>query len=128
MFYGLKVLTQAGMFVLGLSACSCFAAGNPLNKNTGEEANEQSWARAQRTNVKHEAQTIIQQKAQTQAEQRQARLASLNWYGISNSRPSTSTTPFTSRYGSMWEMPGGRPYSWYPPYTYTRPHYALYWR
>jgi hypothetical protein len=69
---------------------------------------------------------IIHEKAQARAYQRQARLASMSWYGISSSRPTTATTPFMSRYGSVWEMPGGRPYSWYP--TYGWPAYSYYVR
>ncbi len=68
---------------------------------------------------------LIIQKAQVRAEQRQARIASMSWYGMSNSRPTGAPTPFTSRYGPAWEMPGGRPFAWYP---YARPGYVMYWR
>ncbi len=67
---------------------------------------------------------IIHEKAQARAYQRQARLASMSWYGMSNSRPQASPTPFTSRYSPTWEMPGGRPYSWYPSYRW--PGYVHY--
>ncbi len=69
---------------------------------------------------------IIQEKAQARAYQRQARLASMSWYGMSNSRPQASSTPFTSRYSPVWEMPGGKRYSWYP--TYRWPGYGYYVR
>lgn len=69
---------------------------------------------------------IIHEKAQARAQQRQARLAALNWYGMSNSRPQAASTPFTSRYSPVWEMPGGKPYSWYPNYQW--PGYAYYVR
>jgi len=46
-------------------------------------------------------------KGPSAAEQRQERMASMNWYGMSNSRPNAATTPFTSRYSSVWEMPAG---------------------
>jgi hypothetical protein len=61
---------------------------------------------------------IVHEKAQARAAQRQARLASLSWYGMSNSRPQAASTPFTSRYSPVWEMPGGKPYSWYPVYQW----------
>jgi hypothetical protein len=61
---------------------------------------------------------IVQEKAQARAYQRQARLASMSWYGMSNSRPQAASTPFTSRYSPVWEMPGGKPYSWYPTYRW----------
>jgi len=69
---------------------------------------------------------IVQEKAQARSYQRQARLASMSWYGMSNSRPQAATTPFTSRYSPAWEMPGGRPYAWTP--TYLWPGYGAYVR
>jgi hypothetical protein len=57
---------------------------------------------------------IIHQKALARSEQRQARLASLDWYGISNARPATAATPFTSLHSRAWQTPGLRPYAWHP--------------
>jgi hypothetical protein len=65
---------------------------------------------------------IVHEKAQTRAYQRQARMASMQWYGMSNSRPQAASTPFTSRYSPVWEMAGGKPYSWYPTY-----HWPVYY-
>jgi hypothetical protein len=65
---------------------------------------------------------IIQQKAMVRAAQRQARIASMQWYGMSNARPTAATTPFCSQYSPSWQMPGGRPYAWY---TSGRPVYVL---
>jgi hypothetical protein len=56
---------------------------------------------------------IIQQKSQERAAQRMARLEALNWYGMSNSRPTASRSPYTSLYSPVWQMPGGRPFAWY---------------
>ena len=96
-----------------------------MNMASGDDAREQSWNREQKINTKSPAQAIIQQKAQVRAEQRQERMASMSWYGMSNSRPNAATTPFTSRYSSTWEMPGGRPYSWTP--AWSRPNYVFAW-
>ena len=132
MIYRLKKSMWMGIVVTSMAACSCLAAGDFVAAATGaagEEQHDQSWAREQKTAPKQEARTIIQQKAQVRAEQRQARLASMNWYGMSNSRPTASPTPFTSRYSPLWEMPGGMPYSWHPEYTYNnRTSYLYYWR
>lgn len=57
---------------------------------------------------------IIQYKAQLRAQQRMHRMASMHWYGMSASRPRASATPFTGMYGSVWQMPGGRPDAWVP--------------
>ena len=120
----LKLTLQVGIVSVSLSACSCFAAGTLLYANAEEETHDQSWNREQ-SSYRQDARAIVQQKAQARAEQRNDRLATSSWYGISNSRPSGSSTPFTSRYGSSWEMPGGRPYSWYP--AYSRPNYVFLW-
>jgi hypothetical protein len=65
---------------------------------------------------------IIQQKAQYRAMQRQARIASMQWYGMSNARPTAAATPFCSMYSPAWQMPGGRPYAWY---SCERPVYII---
>jgi hypothetical protein len=122
----LKLILQVGIVSASLSAVPCFAKGAPMNTDAGEESHEQSWNREQRSNTKKEdARAIVQQKAQARGEQRNDRLATSAWYGISNSRPTSSATPWGSRYGSQWEMPGGRPNSWYP--AYARPNYVFLW-
>lgn len=122
----LKVIAELGIVAFALAAGSCFAAGDVVKAAAGgEESQNQSWNREQRINRKIGVLAIIQQKAQVRAEQRQDRMASMSWYGMSNSRPNAATTPFTSRYSSVWEMPGGRPYSWNP--SWSRPDYVLYW-
>lgn len=60
---------------------------------------------------------IIQYKAQVRAQQRMARMASMQWYGMSASRPRASATPFAGMSSPMWQMPGGRPFAWTPRYT-----------
>jgi len=121
----LKILTGSCIVAIGIMATSCLAAGNMTNSGTGDEPQEQSWNREQTTSARMDAKAYIQQRAQARAQQRQDRIASMNWYGMSNSRPNASTTPFTSRYSSVWEMPGGRPYSWTP--AWARPNYILAW-
>jgi hypothetical protein len=87
------------------------------------EPRDDSWYREQ--SVKPDTKTIIQQKAMVRGQQRADRMASMQWYGMSNSRPQAASTPFSTRYSPAWEMPGGKPYSWYPN---SRPGYVLYWR
>ena len=121
----LKILTGVCVLAVGILATSCFAAGNLMSTGAGDNAQEQSWNREQKTSAKIEARAYIQQRAQARAQQRQDRIAAMNWYGMSNSRPNAATTPYTSRYSSVWEMPGGRPYSWTP--AWSRPNYILAW-
>jgi hypothetical protein len=103
-----------------------FAAGNLANNTTTTataEDQQESWYREQ--SAKPDAKAVVQQKAMVRADQRMARMASLQWYGMNNSRPQASGTPYSTRYSPLWEMPGGKPYSWYP---YARPGYVMYWR
>jgi hypothetical protein len=120
-----------GSFLITITEASV-AAGDFMNMPTStnaaaaplaEEQHEQSWYREQ--SAKPDPKAIVQQKAQIRGQQRMDRIASMNWYGMSNSRPQGSPTPFFTRYGPTWEMPGGKPYSWYPQ---SRPGYVMYWR
>ena len=110
------------MSVLALTLGICFAACAPINAQdfssltTDIEERESSYY--SQPTYRPNSLAIIHEKAQARAYQRQARLASMNWYGMSNSRPQAASTPFTSRYSPTWEMPGGKPYSWYPTYRW----------
>jgi hypothetical protein len=120
-----KLTLQMGVVAVSLSACSCFAKGTLMNTGAEESSQEQSWNREQKSTLHQESRAIVQQKAEARSAQRMDRMATSAWYGVSNSRPSATSTPFTARYGSVWEMPGGRPYSWYP--AYARPNYVFWW-
>ncbi len=65
------------------------------------------------TNNQPSPRQIVQQKAMARSQQRADRIASTNWYGMSNARPTAAPTPFTSMYSPAWQMPGGRPYAWF---------------
>jgi len=121
-----KLSATTAAAIVGLSTCLCFGAGTMTSASDSDESREQSWNREQKSATKVDARAMVQQKAELRAEQRNSRLASSAWYGISNSRPSGSATPFTARYGPVWEMPGGKPYSWYPPNT--QPGFFVYLR
>jgi hypothetical protein len=122
--YSLRALVVGIGLAVGPGAC--LAAGNltsPSTTTSGEEQQSESWYREQ--SAKPDAKAVAQQKAMVRADQRMARMASMQWYGMSNSRPQATATPFSTRYSPLWEMPGGRPYAWYPQ---ARPGYVMYWR
>jgi hypothetical protein len=106
---------------LNLAATSLLAAQQYGGVARLDEPREESLY-YQQPGQRPDAQAIIHEKAQTRAYQRQARLASLSWYGMSNARPTAAPTPFTSLYSPVWQMPGGRPYAWHsrgwPTYIY----------
>jgi hypothetical protein len=56
----------------------------------------------------------VRRKAESRAQQRQDRLAATRWYGISNSRPTASPTPFTSGYSAYWGSNSYDPLRWRP--------------
>ncbi|TWU00264.1 hypothetical protein Pla108_12110 [Botrimarina colliarenosi] len=57
---------------------------------------------------------IIQQKAQMKAAQRAGRIATREWYGYSQARPTTAATPFGGQYGAQFNgYTMGRPDSYY---------------
>jgi hypothetical protein len=80
-------------------------------KVTGDA--QDSWTYQPPTNNVVTARMIVQQKAEIRAQQRMDRLAALSWYGMSNSRPMASGTPYCSMYSPTWQVPGGRPFAWY---------------
>ena len=82
----LKLILQVGIVSVSISAAPCFAKGTPMNTDSEEESHEQSWNREQKSSQKQEARALVLQKAESRAEQRNDRLASSAWYGISNSR------------------------------------------
>lgn len=58
----------------------------------------------------------VRRKAEFQAEQRQQRIAAMDWYGFSAARPRMAHTPFTSRYASpTWTGSDG-----YDPFRFTQ--------
>ncbi|QDU86777.1 hypothetical protein Pla175_01270 [Pirellulimonas nuda] len=48
---------------------------------------------------------IMQAKSQQRAAERMARMASLEWYGLSVARPAASPTPFTGSSNRGWQTP-----------------------
>jgi hypothetical protein len=57
---------------------------------------------------------IVQQKAQSRAADRMARIAALEWYGHSKARPQSSATPFSGMYGDQFQGSSfGRPNAWH---------------
>jgi hypothetical protein len=110
----LKVSFQGMCVVLWLTACAGLAGAQEAGmKSPTTPPRGESWY-YQQPNYQPSPRAIIHQKAFARSAQRDARLASLNWYGMYNARPTAASTPFTSLYSPVWQMPGGRPYAWYP--------------
>lgn len=103
------------LFVASTLLVSTVSAQEPARNVSAEPAVEQdeAWSYEQSYSSKPDPTAIIQQKAQIRAAQRMDRMAAMQWYGMSNARPTASATPFTTMYSPAWQMPGGRPFAWF---------------
>jgi hypothetical protein len=84
----------------------------PQETQTTESYTSAPYAQPAQPSYETHVRTVSQQNAYARGQQRQQRMASMAWYGMSNSRPTVSTTPFTTIYSPVWQMPGGRPFAW----------------
>jgi hypothetical protein len=71
------------------------------------------WVYSQEQRRHDDPAQAVRRKAEFQAEQRMARLASLKWYGYSNSRPEASMTPMMGTYSAGWGGNGWNRYEWF---------------
>lgn len=60
------------------------------------------WLYEQEMRRSHDTQELILQRAKFRAAQRQLKIASMEWYGLSNSRPIANPAPFTGTYSPRW--------------------------
>jgi hypothetical protein len=109
-----KVSLRAVCFALCLTTCAAVARAQEAETQSTADAQRSENYYYQQPNYQPNPRAIIHQKALARSAQRDARLASLNWYGMYNARPTAAPTPFTTLYSPVWQMPGGRPYAWYP--------------
>lgn len=54
----------------------------------------------------------VRRKAVFVSQQRQLRLAAMKWYGLSNSRPTVSPTPWWGQYSPAWIYGSSRTFAW----------------
>ncbi len=76
------------------------------------QATPEMWFYEQEVRRTDDPRTIIRERAAQQTAQRQARLAAMQWYGLSNSRPICSPNPFTNVYSARWVSNGYNPNEW----------------
>lgn len=92
-------------------------AASPVNQDRPQPRDE-SWyyhPQSESTEYKPNPTLILQQRAYARGQQRDSRLASCNWYGVQNGRPTAVATPFTSPlYGAQWQSPYRNGLSWRP--------------
>jgi hypothetical protein len=90
---------------------------SPVNPDRPQPRDE-SWyyhPTTESTEYKPNPTQIMQQRAYARGQQRDSRLASCNWYGVQNGRPTAAATPFTSPlYSAQWQSPYRNGLSWRP--------------
>jgi hypothetical protein len=121
-----RIIPRAALAAVMLAICLPLAAAEDRGDAGPAAATpDQSWYYDQPTTYQPNARQIVQQKAMARGQQRQFRLASMAWYGMSNSRPAAGCTPFMTLYSPTWQMPGGRPFGWF---TGERPVFVFWGR
>ena len=103
---------------------SLSAAGSARAQNTADKGRDENslagvptltpemWFYQQQLRRYEDPQVAIHRKAEYRAEQRQQRLTSMRWYGLSNMRPYVHPTPWFSSYSPAWVGGGWDSYHW----------------
>ena len=78
------------------------------------ETTPEMWFYQQSMRLYEDPKVAVRRKAEFAAAQRQQRLATQKWYGISNARPTVNATPWGSLYSPTWTASASRPYGWIP--------------
>lgn len=122
--YSIRSALLASVVATCNLACAspALAQGYGSSWNRSDDERDQSWYSQQVAEDLPSPRQLIFHKAQARAAQRNARMTSMAWYGMSNARPTAAPTPFMTLYSPVWQQPGGRPFAWYtanwPTYAY----------
>jgi hypothetical protein len=104
--------------------CGSFAsAQQPARGRPGQGTGEQPvltpetvtpdmWYYSQEMRRHDDSRQAVRRKAEFVAQQRTLRIESMKWFGMSNSRPLASTTPFMDEYSPSWIGNSSHPYQW----------------
>ncbi len=75
---------------------------------------QEMWFYEQERNRSDDPKMAVRRKAEFRAAQRSNRLASMHWYGMSNSRPVVNTTPWFGSFSPTWVSNSSDPNFWRP--------------
>lgn len=136
----LSLLTLSVVMLAGSLTC-CHSASaqatadrdveTPTETSTNPTDKEWYYGPTENPEKPKEAKTLGRLRAEQRAQQRQNRLETLRWYGISTARPLSSGMPFTSAYNPSWTRPTGPRYVWqtsYRPRVLVTPYHSSYYR
>lgn len=75
-------------------------------------ASPELWLYQQEMRRYDDPQQAVRRVAEMKGNQRRQRLEAQKWFGVSNSRPMASATPFMDHYSPYWGGNGGTPFIW----------------
>jgi len=99
------------LLALALTASAGAKDPDPKSKPTNQTAisspgevspTPEMWFYQQYLQQHKDPQVLVQQRAEARAAERIHRITSLQWYGMSNSRPRASNDPYNNDYGPTW--------------------------
>lgn len=87
----------------------------PIISPSEVAATPQMWFYEQSLARYNDPKTAIRATAELKANQRRARMAAMQWYGYSNSRPAAGIDPVDGPWGPQWIGNGYNPNNWLAP-------------
>jgi hypothetical protein len=108
---GLSTLAQAQPPIPSTTAAKKASVGNPISLGQLTPTPEM-WFYDQAMRRHSDPRMLVQEKAEYDATQRQRRLATQRWFGVSNARPSASVTPLMGVYSPTWVSNSPNPAQW----------------
>ena len=92
-------------------------AAEPAVSVTATPGTPEMWFYQQYQQEYKDPQVMIRKAAEAKVAERQRRIASLQWFGMSNSRPRAWSDPYNGDYGPTWVSGGFFPQQWARPST-----------
>jgi hypothetical protein len=90
------------------------AAANHENSLGTVTPTTEMWFYEQERKRHDDPKLAVRRRAEQRGQERHERLASLQWYGLSNSRPTVSPTPWYGGYSTYWGSNTYDPLRWRP--------------
>lgn len=87
-------------------------AAAPAAPGTTASLTPEMWFYQQERSHWENPREAVRRKAEFRASQRANRIASMQWFGKSNARPTASPTPFTGSYSPTWTSNNFDPNRW----------------
>lgn len=111
--------------VVVASVSTCWAQDASLDLRRDEPARNEAlsglsptpemWFYQQERDRYDDPKMAVRRRAELRGQQRGDRLAALKWYGMDNSRPTVSGTPWFGSYGAYWGSNTYDPLRWRQP-------------